>query len=172
GGGGDRGLARTYVAVEQAIHGNQTLHVLERVPRRPSLRLCQREAQARLEGLTNLGSERNRRGRLRRDLGPHQGERSLELEELGKRHAPPGLPVFGVGGRLVTKADRVDDAEQAVAFANIRRQQVFQAIGEREYRLDPARDLARRQLVDEVVLGHETPDPFGLTLDVRVHLPV
>src|SRR5205823_4025146 len=52
--GGNSSLARTHVAVEEAIHRYGPGHVLERIPRRLLLCASQLETKTHLEGIDDL----------------------------------------------------------------------------------------------------------------------
>ena len=138
---------RAHVAVEEPVHRNRALHVLERVPGRPALRGGQLEADARLERVDDLLPVADRRRRLDRDVVAHERERSLELEQLGKRHAAGRLDVVFVVVRLMPAAHGIADVEQVMPFPDVWREEVLQLPRQRQRGFDPACDPARAQSI-------------------------
>ena len=122
------------------------------------MRAGQLEAETRLERIDHLLPVGDRDGGLGSDLRAHHRERRLELEQLGERHSPPGLPKVFIRLRLVTQAHRVRHVHQPMPLADLLGQHVFEPTGERQRRLDPAGHLATAEAIDQVVLRHETTD--------------
>src|SRR5207245_9420474 len=70
--------------------------------------------------------------------------------------------------RLVSTAYRVGDIDQVMTFADVLGNDVFELLRQRKRGLDPARDPARAEPLDEVVFRHHSADACGLDRFVAV----